>query len=159
MRVLGIDPGFGRVGWAILEGNRSKQAVIDFGCLETSPTDSLNVRLEEIYDHVLELIDKYGPEEAAVEDIFFFKNQKTVIGVGQARGVILLAIVKKKVACYNYTPLEIKQAITGFGQAEKKQVQFMVKNLLKLKEVPKQDDAADAIACGLAHMFMDKRLK
>lgn len=158
MKVLGIDPGFGRMGWGILEGNRGKQKVVDWGCLETSPDDSLNVRLEEIYDGVGELIEKYKPDEAAVEDLFYFKNQKTVIGVGQARGVILLAIVKKKVKCFNYTPLQIKQAITGYGKADKKQVQLMVKSLLKLKTVPKPDDAADAVGVALAHFFTNQEL-
>jgi len=158
MRVLGIDPGFGRVGWAVLEGNRAKQKVVEYGCLETSPTDSLNVRLEEIFDHVGELIEKYDVDEVAVEDIFYFKNQKTVMGVGQARGVILLAVVKKKKECFNYTPLQIKRSITGYGKAEKKQVQMMVMNLVGMKELPKQDDAADAVAVALTHFFMDKRL-
>lgn len=158
MRVLGIDPGFGRMGWAVLEGNRANQKLVECGCLETSPDDSLNVRLEEIYDHVSELIDKYRVDEAAVEDLFYFKNQKTVIGVGQARGVILLAIVKKKVPCVNYTPLQIKQAVAGYGKADKQQVQLMVKSLLKLKVVPKPDDAADAVATALAHMFTNKDL-
>ncbi len=158
MRVLGIDPGFHRVGWAVLEGNRARQELVEYGCLETSPTDSLNVRLEEIFDHVSELVEKYGVDEAAVEDIFYFKNQKTVIGVGQARGVILLSIVKKKIPCTNYTPLQIKRAITGYGKADKKQVQMMVKSLLKLKTVPKPDDAADAVAVALTHMFTNQSL-
>lgn len=157
MRVLGIDPGFHRVGWAVLEGNRVRQGVVAYGCLETSPEDGLSVRLEEIYEHVGEVVDEYGVDEAAVEDIFYFKNQKTVIGVGQARGAILLAIVKKKVECFNYTPLQIKRAITGYGRADKAQVKMMVKSLLKLKSVPKPDDAADALAVALAHMFQMKR--
>lgn len=158
MRVMGIDPGFGRVGWAVVEGDRAKQQLVEYGCLETSPKDSMNVRLEEIFDHVSELIDKYDVDEVAVEDIFYFKNQKTVIGVGQARGVILVAVVKKKIPCFNYTPLQIKRVITGYGQADKKQVQMMVKTLLKMKELPKQDDAADACATALTHFFIDKRL-
>jgi crossover junction endodeoxyribonuclease RuvC len=159
MRVLGIDPGFGRMGWAVLEGNKAKQVLVECGCLETSPDDSLNVRLEEIYDHVSELIKKYKTDEAAVEDIFYFKNQKTVIGVGQARGVILLAIVKNKVKCFNYTPLQIKRAITGYGQADKRQMQFMVRSLLGLKTKVKSDDAADAIAVGLTHLYLNQDLR
>lgn len=159
MKVLGIDPGFGRMGWAVVEGNRSKQVVVEWGCLETSPKDSLEERLVEIHEHVVELCEEYKPDEAAVEDLFYFKNQKTVIGVGQARGVIVLALAQKKVAVYHYTPLQIKQAVVGYGKADKKQVQFMVKNLLKLKSVPKQDDTADATAVALTHMFTDKRLR
>lgn len=154
MRVLGIDPGFGRMGWAIVEGSRSRQELVECGCLETSPQDSLNVRLEEIYDQMVDLIERFRPEAVAVEDLFFFKNQKTVMAVGQARGVILLAIVKKKVECFNYTPLQIKNTVAGYGRATKQQMQLMVKSQLRLKSVPKPDDAADACAAALTHFFM-----
>ena len=154
MRILGIDPGFGRMGWAVIEGTRSRQVLVECGCLETSPKDSLNVRLEEVYDHVVDLCERFKPDEAAVEDLFFFKNQKTVMAVGQARGVTLLAIVKQKVACFSYTPLEIKNTVAGYGRADKKQVQMMVKATLRLNAVPKPDDAADACAAALTHMFM-----
>jgi len=159
MKVLGIDPGFGRMGWAIVEGNRSRQNLVECGCLETSPTDSLNVRLEEIFDQISELVDKHHPDAAAVEELYFFKNAKTVMGVGQARGVILVALVKKKVAAFNYTPLQIKRCIAGYGQADKKQMQMMVKSQLKLKAVPKSDDAADAMAAALTHFFINSQLR
>lgn len=158
MRVLGIDPGFGRMGWAVVEGSRSRQQLVEYGCLETSPNDSLNVRLEEIYDGVCELVEKYQPEAAAVEEIYYFKNAKSVIGVGQARGVVLVALVKKKVAAFNYTPLQIKRCVAGYGQADKKQMQMMVKSQLKLAAVPKPDDAADAVAAALTHIFTNQEL-
>ena len=155
MKVLGIDPGFGRMGWAILDGNRSKQVLCDVGCLETSAKKSLNERLVDIYDFVEDLIKKHQPDAVAVEDIFYFKNQKTVIGVAQARGVILVSAMKQGVACFNYTPLQVKNTVAGYGRADKKQVEMMVKSQLKLKEVPKPDDAADAAAVALTHYFME----
>lgn len=159
MRVLGIDPGFGRMGWAVVEGNRSKQVLVDVGCLKTSPDDSLSERLIEIYDHMEDLIKKHEPEAVAVEDIFYFKNAKTVIDVSQARGVILLAIVKNKLPYFGYTPLQVKNTVAGYGKAEKKQVQMMVKSQLRLNSVPKPDDAADACAVALTHFFMNPSLK
>jgi len=158
MRVLGIDPGFGRIGWAIIDGSRSRQELVEYGCLETSPDDSLSERLEEIYDHMIELVAKFKPEAVAVEDIFYFKNQKTVIGVAQARGVILLAVVKAKVMCFNYSPLQVKSTIAGYGKADKRQVQLMVKSQLGLKVVPKPDDAADAAAVALTHFFVNPKM-
>lgn len=159
MRILGIDPGFGRMGWAIVEGNKSKQSLVVAGCLETSPDDSLSVRLVEIYDHVEDLINKHNPEAVAVEDIFYFKNAKTVIDVSQARGVILLAIVKNSLPYFGYTPLQVKNTVAGYGKAEKKQVQMMVKSQLRLASVPKPDDAADACAIALTHFFSSEKLK
>lgn len=154
MKVLGIDPGYGRVGWAVVEGSRSRHQLAAVGCLETSPTDPLEVRLGEIYEFMMELIGKYKPEAVAVEELYFFKNQKTVMGVGQARGVIVLSVVRNKLPCFHYTPLQVKNTVTGYGKASKEQVQMMVKSQLKLKAVPKPDDAADAAAVALTHMFM-----
>lgn len=156
MRVLGIDPGYQRIGWSVIEGNRSRQKLIGVGCVETSKDDSLNIRLEEVYDLVGELIDEFKPDVVAVEEIFYSKNTKTVIGVSQARGVILLAAVKKKVECFNYNPVEVKKTVAGYGKADKKQVQMMVKSQLGLKAVPKPDDAADACAVAITHMFLSK---
>ena len=153
-----MDPGFGRIGWAIVEGNSAKQSIVGFGCLETSKDDHMSIRLGEIYDHVLELVEKYKPDEAAVEELYFFKNAKTVIGVGQARGVILLALVKSKIKTTDYTPLQVKSSIAGYGRADKRQVQVMLKALLNLPSIPKPDDAADACAVALTHFFVDKRL-
>jgi crossover junction endodeoxyribonuclease RuvC len=154
MKIMGIDPGFQRVGWAIVEGNKAKQRLVDYGCIETSAKDTMEERLEQVYDQLVKQIDYYQPESVAVEDIYYFKNQKTIIGVSQARGVILLAIHKQKLPCFHYTPLQIKNTIAGFGRAEKQQVQMMVKAQLRLKEIPKPDDAADACAVALTRMFM-----
>lgn len=153
MKVLGIDPGYGRLGWAIVEGDRSKQSLIKYGCLETSPQDSINVRLEEIYDHTVDLIQEHKPDGVAVEELYFSKNVKTAIDVSQARGVILLAVVKQKIDCFNYNPMEIKNTVVGYGKASKQQMQMMIKSQLHLKSVPKPDDAADACAVALTHIF------
>lgn len=158
MRVLGIDPGYGRVGWAILEGDSAKQKVIECGCLETDSEEKLSDRLAMIYQYIIKLVEKYKPDEAAVEELYYFKNAKTVIGVGQARGVILLGLTKKHIEVFDYTPLQIKSTIAGYGKADKKQVQEMVKRLLTLKKIPKPDDAADAVAVALTHFFVDSRL-
>lgn len=152
MKVLGIDPGTGRLGWAILGKNKGKEVLIDCGCIETPKHTSLPLRLEKIHSFLTKLISKYKPESAAIEDLFFFKNAKTVIGVAAARGVAILACQQAKLNVNFYTPLQIKSSLTGFGRADKQQVQFMVKNILKLKEVPRPDDAADAVAAALTHL-------
>lgn len=154
MRILGIDPGYGRIGWAIVEGNKAKQTLVATGCLETNPKTSLSERLQEIYQFIREIHQKYQPDRAAVEDLFFFKNQKTVMAVAQARGVIVIAIKHQNIPCFHYTPLQIKSTIAGFGRADKKQVQLMVKSQLKLATVPKPDDAADACAVALCGFFI-----
>lgn len=158
MRVLGIDPGYGRVGWAVLEGSRVKQEVVKYGCLETGSDLRPEERLEIIYEKMTELVDEFKPEEAAVEELFFFKNQKTVMQVGQARGVILVALKRAGLRLYGYTPLQVKQAVAGYGRADKRQVQMMVKAILRLSAVPKPDDAADAVAVGLTHFMFNRDL-
>ncbi len=152
LRVLGIDPGTAIVGWAILEEKGSSVKAIAYGHISTSPENSTSHRLLEVACDLSEIIKKYQPEEAAVEDLFFFKNLKTVMKVSQARGAILLTLEQFCVSIFEYTPLQVKQALTGYGRAEKKQIQLMVKNILKLKEIPKPDDTADAIAIGLCHL-------
>jgi crossover junction endodeoxyribonuclease RuvC len=153
MRVLGIDPGTGRMGWAFVEGNRVRQALVACGCVETEAGLSSSRRLEILFDALGKLIEEYGPDEAAVEEIYFFKNAKTVIRVSEARGVVILGLTKYQLPVFDYTPLQVKQAVTGYGRAEKKQVQMMVKSILKLDTVPKPDDAADAVAVALTHFF------
>ena len=159
MRVLGIDPGYGRVGWAVVEGNRSTQKLIGVGCLETSPEKDLDDRLVEIFLYTQKIIQEFGVDSAAVEELFYFKNQTTVMGVGQARGVIVLAIKQAGLHCGHYTPLQIKNTVAGYGKASKKQVQLMVKSQLKLQKIPRPDDASDACAVALTHFFMDSRLQ
>lgn len=153
-RVMGIDPGTGRTGWAILEGNRVRQSLIEFGCITTKPNSKPSQRLKIIYEELEELIEKYKPEVVAIEEIYFFKNAKTVIRVAEARGVAVVVFENKGVEVYDYTPLQVKQAVAGYGRAEKSQVERMVKSILKLKDMPKKyDDAVDAVAVGLTHMF------
>lgn len=156
MRVLGIDPGTAIVGWAVLEEIDGEIEVLGYGHISTSPEQSTSERLKEVADDLLLIINKFKPNEASVEDLFYFKNAKTVIKVSQSRGVILLTLEQLRVKIFEYTPLQIKQAITGYGRAEKKQMQIMVKNILKLKEIPKPDDTADALAAALCHLSSRK---
>ncbi len=151
-RVLGIDPGTAIVGWAILEEKKGELKSIAFGHITTSPQKTDEARLLEISQDLEKIIKKYQPQEAAIEKLFFFKNQKTIIEVAQARGAIILTLSRKCIRITSYTPLQIKQAITGYGKAEKKQVQEMTKNLLHLKNIPQPDDTADAISTAICHL-------
>lgn len=152
IRVLGIDPGTATVGWAVVEEKDGKILPVAFGHISTSKNNSEENRLAEISTDLKKIIEKYHPSEAAVEQLFFFKNQKTIIEVGQSRGGILLTLEQKNVNISGYTPLQVKQSVTGYGKAEKKQVQLMVRNILKLKAVPKPDDTADALAIAICHI-------
>lgn len=158
-RILGIDPGFALVGFGIVEENCGKFEVIDYGVISTDKDQSFSDRLSIIYDGICSLIDTYKPEAISIEELFFFKNQKTVIPVAEARGVIVLAGKQKKIDMFEYTPLQIKQALTGNGRAEKKQIQFMVKSILGLEQIPKPDDAADAVAVAITHLQTNNFLK
>lgn len=151
MRILGIDPGTATVGWGMIEIDGSKNVAVAFGHISTSKDLPLSERLLEISRDLTDIIKKYKPEEAAVEELFFFKNQKTVISVAQARGCILLTLESLCVKVSGYTPLEVKQALTNYGRADKSQVQLMVKALLKLSQIPQPDDVADALALALCH--------
>ena len=152
MRVLGIDPGFALVGFGIVEENNGRLKALDYGVISTPKEESISTRLAMIYKGMCDLIDTYKPDAIAIEELFFFKNQKTVIPVAEARGVIVLAGIQKLGNLYEYTPLQIKQALTGNGRAEKKQIQYMVTNILGLEKIPKPDDAADAVAVALTHL-------
>lgn len=151
-RVLGIDCGTAIVGWALIDFKGNEMKVVDYGDIRTEKEKSIGKRLFEIFESLTVLIDKYHPSDMAVEDLFFFKNSKTVISVSEARGVILLAGERRGLSIYNYTPLQVKIAVTGYGRAEKKQVQLMVTKILKLKEMPKLDDTADALAISICHI-------
>ncbi|MBZ2173979.1 crossover junction endodeoxyribonuclease RuvC [Schnuerera sp. xch1] len=151
MIILGIDPGLAIMGYGIVEVKGNKYKAIDYGCITTDANTDFPERLKIIYDEMIMLIDKYNPEDVAIEELFFNKNVKTAIRVGQARGVEVLAAKNKGLEIYEYTPLQIKQAVVGYGRAEKKQVQEMVKLLLNLKKIPKPDDAADALAVAVCH--------
>lgn len=157
MRVLGIDPGLATIGFGVLDTDgRGNAVAVSHGVILTPKTESIPVRLAMIEEDLKKLIAKYNPQEIALEELFFNDNQKTAINVAQARGVILLTCIKECGRLYEYTPLQIKQALTGYGRAEKRQIQEMVKTMLKLKAIPKPDDAADAVAVALTHVFTNR---
>ncbi len=156
MKILGIDPGIGRCGWGMVETQGSKLGVQGYGCIETSPKKEIPLRLKEIYAEISKIIKTYKPDAMAIEELFFNTNAKTAFVVGQARGVILLAAAQNNLEIAIYTPLQVKMALTGYGHAEKKQVGKMVKALLLLKDVPKPDDTADALAIALTFAFSSK---
>ena len=151
MRILGIDPGLATMGWGVLDTEGSKSRLVKAGAVITPPDMPIQRRLHSIFLGVKELILAYQPEEIVFEELFFAKNITTAMNVSAARGVALCACADSGLPMYEYTPMQIKQAITGYGKADKKQIQQMVKLLLKLDEVPRPDDAADAIACAITH--------
>ena len=157
MRILGIDPGTATVGWGVIEIGTGAPTVVASGHISTPKEMPLSQRLLEISRDIREVLALYKPSEAGVEELFFFKNQKTVISVAQARGAILLTLEENNVSIFGYTPLQVKQALTNYGRADKAQVQQMVKALLKLKEIPKPDDTADALAIALCHAQRRRR--
>lgn len=148
--ILGVDPGFGRMGWGVVEQKSDNTwRALGWGCVETSPKTELSDRLLVLRDELKEIIKKYKPTSASVEKLFFFNNAKTAMDVGQARGVILLTIIDAGLKVAEFTPLQVKQAMTGYGKAEKNQMQRMVAMILGLREKIKSDDAADALAVAL----------
>lgn len=149
MTILGIDPGTATTGYGVIKSIRGQIQLIEYGCIITSKKNSAESRLAEIYKDLTKLIKKYRPAIMAVESIFFFKNLKTAISVAQARGVILLCARQNKLKLLEFTPLQIKMSLTNYGRADKKQIQYMVKQLLDLNTVPKPDDAADALAVAI----------
>lgn len=151
MKILGIDPGYAIVGYGVINFDGYKFKPIGYGAITTTPDMAFHNRLSTIYTDLLSIMDMYNPECVGIEKLFFTNNHKTAIDVAQARGVILLALSQKGVPIYEYTPLQIKQALTGYGQAEKRQIMEMTKNFLKLKSVPKPDDTADALAVAICH--------
>ena len=147
--ILGIDPGYGLTGFGVIQVEGSKMKCLDYGVIRIGQEDEFIQRLKFLSKDLKSIIKKYQPDLVAVEEIFFFKNVKTALKVGQARGVILLTAVEAGKEVIEFTPLQIKQAITGYGRAEKGQMQEMVKALLNLKQIPKPDDAADALAAAI----------
>ncbi len=156
MRILGIDPGTAITGFGIIDTSGGKSKMVDAGVIRTPAKQALELRLETIYDELSQVIKETKPEEAAVEELFFAQNVTTAMSVAQARGVVLLAIIKAGMDHTGYTPLQIKQAMTGYGRADKQQIQEMVKAILGLKEVPKPDDCADALAVAITHSMFKK---
>ena len=152
MIIVGFDPGLATLGYGVIKKEKGKKPeMIDYGIVSTPKDENLAVRLCMLEKGVKQIIDTYKPDEIAIEELFFAKNVKTAIAVAHARGVILLTAVKECGQIFEYTPLQIKQALTGYGRADKKQIQQMVKTFLNLKAVPKPDDAADALAVALCH--------
>lgn len=154
MLILGVDPGIARTGWGVIEKvNSSKLKVINYGCIETRANGDLGKRIKQIHDELSKIFSKYKPNALAVEELFFNTNAKSALIVGQARGITLLLAAQNKVPIHVYTPLQVKVALTGYGRAEKGQMGKMVKILLNLKEIPKLDDTADALAVAVTHAF------
>ncbi len=151
MRIIGIDPGTGILGFGIIEVTKGKPKLVDGGVIRTPVKEDDAVRLLTIYEELTDIIADTKPNEMAVEKLFFAQNVTTAITVAQARGVVLLTGMQAGLKIAEYTPLQIKQALTGYGRAEKKQIQEMVRVILGLKEVPKPDDCADAIAAAITH--------
>ena len=151
MIVLGIDPGYALMGWGVVEVEGSRMKLINYGCIETKAGVPMQNRLRTLQLGVLDLLNIYHPDDVAFEELFFARNVTTALMVGAARGAAIIAAAEYTQNLYEYTPMQIKQAITGYGKADKKQIQQMVKLLLKLDEIPKPDDAADAIACAITH--------
>lgn len=151
MRILGIDPGYAIVGYGVLDYVSGRFSVVGFGAVTTPADLPFEKRLKMIYEDITEIIETYKPDEMGIEKLFFNTNEKTAIDVAQARGVTLLPAIMRNIPIYEYTPLQVKSSIVGYGRAEKKQVQEMTKTMLHLKEVPKPDDTADAVAIAITH--------
>lgn len=156
MIILGIDPGYATIGYGVVDYNGTGFKTIDYGAVTSPPNIPFERRLEMIYDGICELCETYKPDAASVEELFFNTNLKTGIAVSHGRGVILLAIQKCGVPFYEYTPLQVKQSVVGYGRAEKKQVMIMTKTMLGLEKTPKPDDAADALALAICHAHSSK---
>ena len=151
MIVLGIDPGYALMGWGVVEANGSQMKLLGYGCIETKAGTPMQHRLRTLQLGVRDLTLMYRPDAVAFEELFFAQNVTTALMVGAARGAAIIAAAEYTEHLYEYTPMQIKQTITGYGKADKKQIQQMVKMLLRMDELPKPDDAADAIACAITH--------
>ncbi len=156
MRILGIDPGTGICGFGVIEMRKNKPIMIDNGVISTPPHTPLPERLEDIFDSLNEIIEIDKPDVVSIEKLFFTKNITTGISVAEARGVVILVCKQHKLPIFEYTPNEIKKTMTGYGSADKKQMQEMVKLHLNLKDIPKPDDAADALAAAITHSLMHR---
>lgn len=151
MRIIGLDPGTATTGYGIIEVEEGRFTAVTYGVISTKPDEPMPHRLQTIQRQLQELIDEYRPDTAGVEEVFFGRNITTAITVGQARGVLLLTLANAGLPIAEYSPPKIKDAVTGYGKADKKQVQLMVRNLLDLEETPRPDDAADGLAVAITH--------
>jgi crossover junction endodeoxyribonuclease RuvC len=149
MKILGIDPGTASLGYGLIEKQNNNLKMVTFGCFKTDKDLAPADRLKILYQKIVLLIKKFQPQRFAIEQIFFFKNAKTIISVSQARGIAMLAAANLNLEICEYTPLQVKQAVVGYGLAQKQQIQKMVKAILGLKEIPRPDDAADALAVAI----------
>lgn len=156
MIILGIDPGYAIVGWGVIKAEGNKFTLLDYGAVTTPAHTPMPRRLNLVFDGINEIISKYKIDAVAIEELFFNTNSKTVIEVGEGRGVILLAVERAGIPIFEYTPLQVKQGVCNYGRAEKKQVMEMVRRLLGLKTVPKPDDAADGLALAICHYNMKR---
>jgi crossover junction endodeoxyribonuclease RuvC len=156
MRILGLDPGTATTGYGVVDKIGSSPALVDYGTIDTSPKTPAAERLADIHAQLNKIIDLHQPDVIVMEQLFFAKNQTTVIGVSKACGVMQLTAALRMLPVVEYTPMQVKQAVVGYGGAEKKQVQYMIQRILKLKEVPKPDDAADALALCVCHAHAEK---
>lgn len=159
MRILGIDPGYAIMGWGVIDKTGSSIKAVAYGSVTTDKDMPMQERLKTLYNSLMDIIAEYQPDEVSIEELYFNSNAKTVIFVGEARGVSLLACCNSGLNIYEYTPLQIKTSITGNGRAEKKQVQAMVTKLLMLEKVPKPDDTADALAAAICHSYVGEARK
>ncbi len=159
MIILGIDPGTATTGYGIIKQNKNQPELVDFGVIATDKKLTDAERLKILADDISDIIAKFKPEAVGIEKIFFTTNQKTIITVTQARGVALYICEKHKIPIYEYTPLQVKNFICGYGKAEKKQVQYMVQKTFNLKKVPKPDDAADALAVAMCAGFFHSKTR
>lgn len=158
MRILGIDPGLATVGFGVVDYAKNTFKPVEYGAVLTPAGTKTELRLAEIYDNICELLDAFHPQAVSIEKLYFNTNEKTAVNVCQARGVILLACTKKGVPIYEYTPLQIKQSVTGYGRADKKQIMYMVTKLLSLKKEPHPDDTADALAAAICHAYSSESM-
>lgn len=156
MLAIGIDPGTATTGYGLVQEKDGSLTVLDYGVIQTAPELEMPERLLEIYRQLNRIILLHRPESSAVEKLFFQRNVRTALSVGQARGVILLALAEARLPVFEYTPLEVKQAVVGYGGADKNQVQQMVRALLSLNEIPQPDDAADALAIAICHLHSSR---
>lgn len=152
MIILGIDPGLANTGYGLIQYEKKKIELIDYGCVSTYKKDIFSLRIKKIYYKIKELIEKYNPHEVAIEGIFFNKNVRSALTVSKVHGMVAITVALMGLELYEYTPLQIKQATVGNGRAEKHQVQSMVKILLNLSEIPQPDHAADALAAAICHV-------
>lgn len=151
MKILGIDPGTALMGWGLIEKKGTKIIPLKYGCIETEAKKPMPIRLAKIYHELSDIIERDQPDQVAIEELFYFKNEKTVISVAQARGVAVVCAENMQLPVFEYTPLQVKQALTGYGRADKKQMQELVRITCNLDHCPKPDDAADALAVAICH--------